>query len=132
MTLWKKDNEPASRSEEVAISNAVTLFIDRIKYDENLVPSFNTFYEFVDTDYRAILDAKGVRDKEFDITNFLNVLEPYYRGGEYDFCSTLTSSWTCWINGLWYSKLMQLKIILSFSGDHYYYYGNVYQQITST
>lgn len=48
------------------------------------------------------------------------------------FCSTLTSSWTCWINGLWYSKLMQLKIILSFSGDHYYYYGNVYQQITST
>src|SRR5699024_8637023 len=29
--------------------------------------------------------AKGVRDKEFDITNFLNVLEPYYRGGEYDF-----------------------------------------------
>lgn len=85
MTLWKKDNEPASRSEEVAISNAVTLFIDRIKYDENLVPSFNTFYEFVDTDYRAILDAKGVRDKEFDITNFLNVLEPYYRGGEYDF-----------------------------------------------
>lgn len=81
----EKDNEPASRSEEVAISNAVTLFIDRIKYDENLVPSFNTFYEFVDTDYRAILDAKGVRDKEFDITNFLNVLEPYYRGGEYDF-----------------------------------------------
>ena len=85
MTLWKKDNEPASRSEEVAISNAVALFIDRIKYDENLVPSFNTFYEFVDTDYRAILDAKRVRDKEFDITNFLNVLEPYYRGGEYDF-----------------------------------------------
>lgn len=85
LTLWKKDNEPASRSEEVALSNAVALFIDRIKYDDSLVPSFDTFYEFVDTDYRAILDAKGVRDKEFDITNFLNVLEPYHKGGEYDF-----------------------------------------------
>ena len=85
LTLWKKDNEPATRSEEVALSNAVALFIDRIKFDENLIPSFDTFYEFVDTDYRAILDAKGVRDKEFDITNFLNVLEPYHKGGEYDF-----------------------------------------------
>lgn len=85
LTLWKKDNEPASRSEEVAISNAVALFIDRIKFDEELVPSFDTFYEFVDTDYRAILDAKHVREKEFDLANFLNVLEPYHKGGEYDF-----------------------------------------------
>lgn len=85
LTLWKKDNEPASRSEEVAISNAVALFIDRIKFDEGLVPSFDTFYEFVDTDYRAILDAKHVREKEFDLANFLNVLEPYHKGGEYDF-----------------------------------------------
>lgn len=85
LTLWKKDNEPATRSEEVAISNAVALFIDRIKFDEELVPSFDTFYEFVDTDYRAILDAKHVREKEFDLANFLNVLEPYHKGGEYDF-----------------------------------------------
>lgn len=85
LTLWKKDNEPASRSEEVAISNAVALFIDRIKFDEGLVPSFDTFYEFVDTDYRAILDAKHVREKEFDLANFLNVLEPYHKGGEYNF-----------------------------------------------
>ena len=88
LTLWKKDNEPASRSEEVAISNAVALFIDRIKFDEGLVPSFDTFYEFVDTDYRAILDAKHVREKEFDLANFLNVLEPYHKGGEYDFLLT--------------------------------------------
>lgn len=85
LTLWKKDNEPATRSEEVAISNAIALFIDRIKFDEELVPSFDTFYEFVDTDYRAILDAKRVREKEFDLANFLNVLEPYHKGGEYDF-----------------------------------------------
>ncbi|MDL2302814.1 TraG family conjugative transposon ATPase [Dysgonomonas sp. OttesenSCG-928-D17] len=85
LTLWKRDNEPPSRAEEVALSNAVSLYIDRLKYDKLVVPSFNTFYEFVQTDYVAILDAKKVREKDFDIANFLNVLEPYYRGGEYDF-----------------------------------------------
>ena len=85
LTLWKKDNEPASRSEEVALSNAVSLYIERIKTDAEIEPSFNTFYEFVQRDYRAILDEKNVREKDFDLANFLNVLEPYYRGGEYDY-----------------------------------------------
>ena len=85
MTLWKRDNEPPTRSEEVALSNAVSLYIERIKIDESILPSFNTFYEFVKLDYAAILDAKRVREKDFDLANFLNVLEPYYKGGEYDF-----------------------------------------------
>ena len=85
LTLWKKDNEPATRSEEVALSNAVSLYIRRIKEDESIVPSFNSFYEFVKTDYRRILEEKEVREKDFDLAGFLNVLEPYYRGGEYDF-----------------------------------------------
>ncbi len=37
------------------------------------------------TDYRAVLEAKKVREKDFDIAGFLNVLEPYYKGGEYDY-----------------------------------------------
>lgn len=85
MTLWKRDNEPPTRSEEVALSNAVSLYIERIQIDESMIPSFNTFYEFVKLDYAAILDAKRVREKDFDLANFLNVLEPYYKGGEYDF-----------------------------------------------
>ena len=85
LTLWKKDNEPATRSEEVALSNAVSLYIERIKTDAEIEPSFNTFYEFVQRDYRVILDEKNVREKDFDLANFLNVLEPYYRGGEYDY-----------------------------------------------
>jgi len=47
--------------------------------------SFNAFYEFVKGEYREILRAKEVREKDFDIANFLNVLEPYYKGGEYDY-----------------------------------------------
>jgi hypothetical protein len=31
------------------------------------------------------LTVKQVREKDFDVANFLNVLEPYYKGGEYDY-----------------------------------------------
>jgi len=84
LTLWKRDNEPPTRSEEVALSNAVSLYIEKIKNNE-LIPGFDTFYECVKTDYREILTVKSVREKDFDIANFLNVLEPYYKGGEYDY-----------------------------------------------
>lgn len=85
MALWKKDTEPATRAEEVAVSNAIALYINNIKEDRSVDVSFNGFYEFVKTDYQETLRDKGVREKDFDIFNFLNVLEPFYSGGEYDF-----------------------------------------------
>jgi conjugation system TraG family ATPase len=84
LTLWKRDDEPPTRSEEVALSNAVSGYIERIKGND-LYPSFNGFYEYVKGDYRRVLQEKQVREKDFDIANFLNVLEPYYKGGEYDY-----------------------------------------------
>lgn len=85
LTLWKRDNEAPTRAEEVALSNAVSLYIDKLKEDSRVTPSFNTFYEFVRDEYSGVLETKKVREKDFDIANFLNVLEPYYKGGEYDF-----------------------------------------------
>lgn len=85
LTLWKRDNEAPTRAEEVALSNAVSLYIDKLKEDSRMTPSFNTFYEFVRDEYSGVLETKKVREKDFDIANFLNVLEPYYKGGEYDF-----------------------------------------------
>ncbi|MDA6864704.1 TraG family conjugative transposon ATPase, partial [Escherichia coli] len=79
------DDEAPKRSEEVALSNAVSAYIERIGNDRSVTPCFNTFYEFVRDDYRQRLAEKNVREKDFDIDNFLNVLEPYYRGGEYDY-----------------------------------------------
>ncbi|WP_412468718.1 TraG family conjugative transposon ATPase [Pedobacter sp. KLB.chiD] len=84
LTLWKRDDEPPKRSEEVALSNAVSGYIERIKH-ENENPSFNGFYAYVKGAYRKVLEEKQVREKDFDLANFLNVLEPYYRGGEYDY-----------------------------------------------
>ena len=85
LTLWKRESEEPTRSEEVALSNAVNLYLSKLRADRSVVPSFDTFYEFVETDYRRLLEQKRVREKDFDLENFLNVLEPYYRGGEYDY-----------------------------------------------
>lgn len=85
LTLWKRDDEQFKRSEEVAISNAVNLYIKKISEDKDIFPCFNTFYEYLREEYRTILTAKNVREKEFDIDNFLNVLEPFYAGGEFDY-----------------------------------------------
>ena len=85
LTLWKRDDEPPTRAEEVALSNAVNLYLDKIRSDKTVVPAFNTFYEFIGSDYQKVLENKRTREKDFDIHNFLNVLEPYYKGGEYDF-----------------------------------------------
>ena len=85
LTLWKCDNELPTRAEEVALSNAVSMFLAALQRGRNIVPSFDSFYEFVRKDYRKILRQKNVREKDFDIDNFLNVLEPYYKGGEYDY-----------------------------------------------
>ena len=84
LTLWKRDDEAPRRSEEVALSNAVAGYIERIK-NHNVFPSLNGFYEYVRSDYKRVLEEKQVREKDFDLANFLNVLEPYYRGGEYDY-----------------------------------------------
>ena len=85
LTLWKRESEEPTRSEEVALSNAVNLYLSKLRADRSIVPSFDTFYEFVETDYRRLLEQKRVREKDFDLENFLNVLEPYYKGGEYDY-----------------------------------------------
>ncbi|AJH14509.1 TraG family conjugative transposon ATPase [Myroides profundi] len=84
LTLWKRYDQPPSRAEEVALSNAVSGYIQKLQ-TSNLKPSFNSFYEYIKTDYKAELEQKKVREKDFDLANFLNVLEPYYKGGEYDY-----------------------------------------------
>ena len=85
LTLWKQEDESPKRSEEVALSGAVNAYIRKISENRNIRPDFNGFYEFVADDYRRMIEEKKVREKDFDIDGFLNVLEPFYRGGDYDF-----------------------------------------------
>ncbi|WP_165044691.1 TraG family conjugative transposon ATPase [Dysgonomonas sp. ZJ709] len=84
-TLWKQEHEKSSGAESVALSNAVSKYIELIRRDKSVIPCFNSFYEFVKDDYRKSLNEQEVREKDFDIANFLFVLAPFYKGGEYDY-----------------------------------------------
>ncbi|MEC4113423.1 TraG family conjugative transposon ATPase [Myroides pelagicus] len=84
LTLWKRDDQKVTRSEEVGLSNAVSGYLNKLQ-STDITPGFNSFYDYVACEYKDSLTQKKVRQKEFDLDNFLNVLEPYYCGGEYDF-----------------------------------------------
>ncbi|MBC7384421.1 MAG: TraG family conjugative transposon ATPase, partial [Bacteroidia bacterium] len=85
LALWKKDNETYNRSEYVALSNALQLYFDKVERESQVFPCFNTFYEFLKEDFVGILKGDNVKDKDFDVSNFLYVLRPYYKGGEFDY-----------------------------------------------
>lgn len=92
LALWKKDNETFRRSEYVALSNALQLYYEKLDKDEKLFPGFNTFYEFLRDDFTRVLETDKVKDRDFDVSNFLYVLRPYYSGGEFDYLLNATEN----------------------------------------
>src|SRR6201999_854722 len=85
VALWKQENDSFNRSEYVALSNALQGYYRYLLADENLFPCFNTFYEYLERHYLEVLKTQRVKDRDFDIDNFLYVLRPYYVGGEFDY-----------------------------------------------
>ncbi|MEZ4945108.1 MAG: TraG family conjugative transposon ATPase [Cyclobacteriaceae bacterium] len=103
LALWKKDDETFNRSEYVALSIALKLYYEHLnspspsgeggrRPDEGIFPCFNTFYEFLKTEFVAILKQDKVKEKDFDVENFLYVLRPYYKGGEFDYLLNATEN----------------------------------------
>ncbi|UOE51348.1 TraG family conjugative transposon ATPase [Mucilaginibacter sp. SMC90] len=85
LALWKKDDEEFKRSEYVALSNVITMYFEKLERDDSIFPCFDTFYEFLKDDFVSVLKLDNVKEKDFDINNFLYVLRPYYKGGEFDY-----------------------------------------------
>jgi conjugation system TraG family ATPase len=92
LALWKKDNETFNRSEYVALSNALQLYYGKLDANPDLFPCFNTFYDFLKGDFVKILEGDKVKEKDFDVNNFLYVLRPYYQGGEFDYLLNATEN----------------------------------------
>ena len=92
LALWKKDDEPYTRSEYIAVSNALTLYLAHLDKNQDIFPCFNTFYEFLTEEYMQVLQNGKVKEKDFDIGNFLFVLNPYFRGGEFDYLLNATEN----------------------------------------
>lgn len=92
LALWKKDDETFNRSEYVALSNALQLYYEKLDLNSNLFPCFNTFYDFLKDDFVKILEDDKVKEKDFDVNNFLYVLRPYYKGGEFNYLLNATEN----------------------------------------
>ncbi|HCY42392.1 MAG TPA: conjugal transfer protein TraG [Prolixibacteraceae bacterium] len=87
LTLWKSEDDRTSKTESGELGSAVNAYIQRIQTDKNVVPCFNTFYEFMRDDYRQELDEREIKvsKQDFNIDNFLTTLRQYYKGGRFDF-----------------------------------------------
>ncbi|WP_313260813.1 TraG family conjugative transposon ATPase [Sphingobacterium sp.] len=85
LALWKKDDESFRRSEYVALSNAISGYFGFLGSEPEVWPCFDSFYEYLRDLYAPSLQVDGVRPSDFDIANFLYVLRPFYKGGEFDY-----------------------------------------------
>ncbi len=92
LALWKKDDETFNRSEYVALSIALAMYYKTLEENKKLFPCFDTFYEFLRDVFVGTLKEDKVKEKDFDVENFLYVLRPYYRGGEFDYLLNATEN----------------------------------------
>jgi len=92
LALWKNENESYTRAEYVAISNALTLYYEHLAADKSIFPCFDSFYDFLMQQYLVVLENGKVNPNDFNVENFLYVLNPYYKGGEFDFLLNATEN----------------------------------------
>jgi conjugation system TraG family ATPase len=87
LTLWKSDDDKVTKTESGELGSAVSAYIERIRADRSIVPSFNTFYEYMLGDYRRELEEREIRVSrdDFNIDNMLTTMRQYYKGGRFDF-----------------------------------------------
>ncbi|MGC3947987.1 MAG: TraG family conjugative transposon ATPase [Chryseolinea sp.] len=92
LALWKKNDETFNRSEYVALSISLQMYYETLAKDKAKLPGFNSYYEFLKDEFVNILKADRVKEKDFDVENFLYVLRPYYKGGEFDYLLNATEN----------------------------------------
>ena len=94
LTLWKSEDDKVTKTESGELGGAVNAYIERIRADRNIVPSFNTFYEYMRDDYRRELAEREIKveKSDFNIDNMLTTMRQYYRGGRYDFLLNSTEN----------------------------------------
>ena len=92
VSLWKQEKESFNRSEYVALSNSLSGYYSFLDENSPIFPCFNSYYEYLNDHYTEILQAQKVKDKEFDLGNFMYVLKPFYKGGEFDYLLNATEN----------------------------------------
>ncbi len=84
LTLWKMSDEKFGRSDYVGISNVLDGYEKYLSAQPEIFPCFDSFYEWLREEFAGRIGDDKIREKDFDCENFLYVLKPYYKGGEFD------------------------------------------------
>ncbi|MFY0255298.1 TraG family conjugative transposon ATPase [Chitinophaga sp. 30R24] len=92
VALWKQESENFNRSEYVALSNALQGYYRHLVEHPQIFACFDSFYEYLKEIYIEELKQFNLKDRDFDIDNFIYVLRPYYRGGEFDYLLNATGN----------------------------------------
>ena len=87
LTLWKSEDDRVTKTESGELGSALSMFLEKMNKDKNIVPYFNSFYEFMRDEYRQEMAQRPIPiyKQDFDIDNFLTTLRQYYCGGRFDF-----------------------------------------------
>src|SRR5690606_32328841 len=72
--------------------NSISGYYQFLEKHTDLFPCFNSFYDYLNDHYVKTLESQHVKDRDFDINNFLYVLRPYYSGGEFDYLLNATEN----------------------------------------
>lgn len=85
VALWKQENQSFQRAEYIALSNAIQGYYHQLENNPSIFPCFDSFYEYIRDEYLNLLTLDNVKERDFDASNFMFVLRPYYKGGEFDY-----------------------------------------------
>ena len=87
LTLWKSEDDRVTKTESGELGSALSMFLDKMAKDKEIVPCFNSFYEFMRDEYKVEMANRPIPiyRQDFDIDNFLTTLRQYYHGGRFDF-----------------------------------------------
>lgn len=84
--LYKNSGDAITKSEEVTLLAMVTEYYKFLQKQPTIYPCFDTFYEYIRDNFKQIFEELGGRNgKEFDLEQFLYVLQPFYADGEYGY-----------------------------------------------
>lgn len=84
--LYKNSGDAITKSEEVTLLAMVTEYYKFLQKQPTIYPCFDTFYEYIRDNFKQIFEELGGRNgKEFDLEQFLYVLQPFYKDGEYGY-----------------------------------------------
>ncbi len=92
LALWKKEDEVLERPEYVALSNALQGYYEKLDRELDLYPCFNTFYDYLRSDFAEQLKTDNVKERHFDLDNLLYVLRPFYKDGEFGYLLNATEN----------------------------------------